>query len=307
MNHSFHVLETVSIGVDWITATVRPGKKSEVLAAMVERWFTNQEHEGNYGKAWKWNGYSGSVTDGVSYGWRDDGFLVRLSGSVALNHWREVARYCDNVSRLDVQVTGLDDSRSADWATLAKASAMFEARIAAGLTQTQLITSTPSGSTFTVGSRSSDRYLRVYNKTAESGGVWPDTCWRWEVEYKAVLANSVCMHLLGKENADNLILSRVWHDFKSWLITVPCPSVGPNWRPMIPICETTDQSRLHWLRRCIRPMIDKMSQAYDVETLSEALGFHWVTDELTGVGAVYMLHGDTIAIEETGSEPSSES
>jgi len=301
--HRFATLETVSIGVDWITATVRPGKKSEVLAAMAERWYLDREDEGWSGKGWKWNGYSGSVTDGISYGWREDGFLVRLSGDVALNHWREVAAYADNISRIDLQVTGRDDAKDNNWAEYGKGCTIMESRVASGMTRTTLTTNTPSGSSFTIGSRSSDRYLRIYDKTAESGGVWPDTCWRWEVEYKAALAHSVTMHLLKRENADNLMVARVWQDFNTWLITVPCPSVGPGWKPYLPTEETTDQRRIQWLRRCIRPMIDKMSQAYDVETLSQALGFHWVTDELTGVGAVYLLHGDTLAIDQTGSEP----
>src|ERR1051325_2372516 len=38
--------------------------------------------------------------------------------------------------------------------------------------------------TVELGSRSSPRYVRVYNKTAESRGEYPPNCWRWEIELK---------------------------------------------------------------------------------------------------------------------------
>jgi DNA relaxase NicK len=303
MQKSSAVLETVSIGVDWMTATVRRGVKATLIMQVVEQWFEDRQNDGYQGSAWKWNGYSGSTTDGISFGRREDGYMIRLSGDVALNHWRMLAKYSDNISRLDLQVTGLDDDKQNDWTLTAKHTSQHEARILAGMTRTTLIMSTPSGSTYSIGSRASDRYLRIYNKTAESGGIWPDTCWRWEIEYKAGLADKVAERLLTTENTDHLILSRVWQDFNQWLITVPCPSVGPGWRPMKVREESSDQKRLQWLRRCIRPMVDKMSQSYDVDTLSQALGFHWVTDDLSGVGAVYLLHGDTLRIDETGDEP----
>jgi hypothetical protein len=50
-------------------------------------------------------------------------------------------------------------------------------------------------------------------------------------------------------------------------------------------------------------MVERMSEAYDVETLSEALGFHWVADDLGGTGAVYVLHGGLLRDDETGALP----
>jgi DNA relaxase NicK len=275
----------------------------KVLSQTAEALFLDRVTDGWTSKSWNWNGYSGSTTDGISFGRREDGFLVRLSGDLAMHNWQRIAALADNITRLDLQVTGLDTENDIDWAVKAKASSANEARIKAGMTRTNLIQSTPSGSTYYIGSRGSDRFLRVYNKTAESNGAWPATSWRWEVEYKAGLANAVAERLSTSENAHHLIHSRVWQDFNQWLITVPCPTVGPKWRPYVPVEETSDQKRLAWLRRCIRPMIDKMSQSYDVETLSQALGFHWITDELAGTSAVYLLHGDTLRIDETGSEP----
>jgi len=306
MQKSSAVLETVSIGVDWMTATVRPGVKATLLMNLVEQWYEDRQNDGYQGSAWKWNGYSGSTTDGISFGRRDDGYLIRVSGDVALNRWRMLGKYADNISRLDLQVTGLDDRLDVDWTQTAKRTSELEARILAGMTRTTLTTSTPSGSTYTIGSRSSERYLRIYDKTAESNGLWPSTCWRWEIEYKAGLADRVAERLLVADRPENMILSRLWQDFSQWLITVPCPSVGPGWRPMQVREESSDQRRLQWLRRCIRPMVDKMSQSFDVTTLSEALGFHWVEDELSGVGAVYLLHGDTLPLDATGDEPLSE-
>jgi DNA relaxase NicK len=303
VNHSFHILPVVDAGVDWLTATVKPGRKMAMLHQLAESWYLDRQEDGWQGKAWRWNGYSGSTVDGISYGKRDDGLIVRLSGQMALNHWATLVLYCDNVSRLDLQVTAQDPVSTNEWHRQAKTECRYDARISGGLTRTSLIDSTPNGGTFTVGSRSSDRYFRIYDKSAESEGEYPARSWRWEVEYKAALANSIAHTLIGKQDQTNAMIARLRADFWSYGITLPVIYVGVGWQPTLFGRVTDDQRRLEWLRRCIRPMVDRMSEAYDVETLSEALGFHWVTDDITGVGAVYLLHGGSVRDDETGSLP----
>jgi DNA relaxase NicK len=303
LNASTQVLEAVDVGVDWITATVRPGSKMKVAGDFVERWYWERQNNGWVGKAWKWNGYSGSTCDGISYGRRDDGFICRLSGSMALNHWKTLALYADNVSRLDLQVTAQDNIGFNDWHRAARTDSRTDARVMGGITKTTMIESTPRGGTFSIGSRSSDRYFRVYDKTAESEGEYPEHCWRWEVEYKAALASSVASGLMTKQSETNAILARIRSDFWAYQVTVPVEYIKPGWKPLFVGRKTDDQRRLEWLRRCIRPMVERMSEAYDVETLSEALGFHWVADDLGGTGAVYVLHGGLLRDDETGALP----
>lgn len=303
MYHNFHILKVLEVGVDWITATVRPGSKMTVVGGMAEKWYLDRQEDGWQGKGWRWNGYSGSTCDGISYGRREDGLIVRLSGVVALMHWRTLASYADNVSRLDLQVTAEDDDLKNLWAHMVKADSRFDARISNGMTKTGLIESTPAGSTFTIGSRSSDRYFRVYDKTAESLGEYPAGSWRWEIEYKGALSNAVSEGLMKLKDTENAVIHRLRQDFFSYGVNLPVNSVPMGWRPAFVGRVTDDQRRLEWLRRCIRPMVDRMSEAYDVETLSNALGFHWVGDTDTGVSAVYLLHDRLGRDDETGTLP----
>lgn len=303
MQNSFHILAVVDAGVDWITATIRPGRKLAMMHTLAEGWYLDRTDDGWQGKAWKWNGYSGSTTDGISYGKRDDGLIVRLSGVMAINHWATLVMYADNVSRLDLQVTGQDDYSTNEWHRHAQGESRYDARIANGMTKTSIREDTPNGATFYIGSRSSDRYYRIYDKSAESGGEYPSRSWRWEIEYKAGLANAVAASLIGRHDQVNALIARLRTDFWSYGVTLPVTYVSPGWRASVFGTVTSDQRRLEWLRRCIRPMIDRMSEAYDVETLSEALGFHWVEDSTTGVAAVYLLHGGPVRDDETGGLP----
>jgi hypothetical protein len=179
--HHYPILES---RVDWITCTCKPGLKAQVLQASAKRWIAAQDALGFRTREFRWSGYLGEATDGVTCGQREDGTILRLSGQAASDHAKSALEFCDNVSRIDVQVTLLAKKNPSDFATLALASASLDPRVVSGITRTSIIRSTPDGSTFYLGSRSSDRYFRVYDKSAESEGLYPDRSGRYEVEYK---------------------------------------------------------------------------------------------------------------------------
>ena len=264
--------KVISAGVDWITATSPTGTRATLLGILARRWRDQHESEGNKVKAWGWEGYVGFTMDSISSGTRHDGTIVRLSGDYAQKRASQVLALADNVSRLDLQVTIQEENPCVNHATRALAAARLDRRVKAGMTKTSLITSTPDGITAYIGTRISQRFYRIYDKCAESGGAYPPGCWRYEAEYKGQRAISVGARLQADKDHNEAVRGVVEQAFGDYGVELPCSPLPRGWRDTSPRTETTDERRLRWLERCIAPCIGRMMESFDRRTVLEALG-----------------------------------
>jgi DNA relaxase NicK len=273
-------------GVDWMTATAGSGARANTLAGRGRAYVEERGTEGYQIKPWFWNGYRGEVVDGCSWGKRDDGVIIRVSASMARRHWKSILVFADNVSRFDIQTTVLDRESKEDLARTAFARAQENSQILNGTVKTAYTVNTPEGSTLTLGSRSSDRFLRLYNKTAETDHEYPNTCWRWEVEYKGRRAYKVANDVNVSKSEAAACHNRVRTCFGSY--GVRCAGEEPTfgWRDAGIVRSTDDQRRLEWVKRCIRPTIGRLVEAYDSETIAKALGL-----------TIYPSSSDPLAVE----------
>jgi hypothetical protein len=282
-----------SAGIDYVTCTTKPGMKDRLIMGLVPRWFAQRESEGYHPAQWSFNSYVGETIDGLSYGQRHDGSIVRLSSEMARIHGRTVLRLANHVSRLDVQVTLTDDCNGMDWAAWADQEARHDKRIESGVTRSSLRHDTPDGAMFTLGSRVSERYYRIYDKSAESKGVWPSGTWRWEVEYKNARAGRVAQHLATDAWSGEACRGLVSDAFADYGIVVPSSPLPRNWRDHSPREETTDERRLLWLETTIRPAVARLREAFSYDRLLTALGLDDV-DLATGEIADEQQKGDDI-------------
>lgn len=277
--HVFPVLES---RIDWLTCTCKPGHKAQILQASADRWIAAQISLGFREREFRWSGYLGDAIDGITCGQREDGTILRLSGQAASHHAKRALEFCDNVSRIDLQVTLVAKDDPSDFAQAALAAASLEARVLSGITRTSIIRSTPKGSTFYLGSRSSDRYFRVYDKTAESNGVYPDRSWRWEVEYKGDRAWRVSQKIRKDGGHPEGIRQIVEQAFYDYGISLPCLALPPTWRDAGIRAETNDQKRLAWLAKTIAPCVAKLREGIPLDTVLDALGLYDTFDPRTG-------------------------
>lgn len=274
-----HVLEC---NVDWMTATVRHGTEQRALARLAEDWLLDRSCEGYRVQGWKWNNYSGSQTDGISFGSRDDGWIIRLSGPMATRHWCTVATWAHNVTRFDLQTTLLSPIGTDEHAAAGFSKLSLDPRVNAGIVTTKYIESTPDGSTLYVGSRTSDRFFRVYDKTAESDGDYPNRSWRYEIEYKGDRAKKVADGVRADRHPTQAIWDCLQTAFTSYGLGIPGDRPGWSWRDAAIAHTSDDIRRLAWLRRCIRPCVSKLTEAFGVDVVLQSLGVIEEIDELTG-------------------------
>ena len=280
--YKLRACSVLECSVDWLTATVSEGSERRRVQLAVEDWAIDRSTEGYRMDRWAWNGYIGSFTDGISFGKRDDGLCVRLSGSMAQRHWATLATWATNISRFDIQSTLLSAEVRDEHASHGFALLSLDPRVTAGIITTKLVEATPSGSTLYVGSRRSNRMFRLYDKTSESSGEYPDRSWRYEIEYKGDRAKRVAGAILADRHETQAIFDCIQSAYGGFGLEVPADRPAWAWRDAGVAHVTDDQRRLEWLGRCIRPCVSKLTEAFGTDTVLAHLGITSHIDELTG-------------------------
>jgi hypothetical protein len=189
------VITVKEVSVDWITASAKDPAICTSLRCLAERITDSQVADGNTRGPWKQYGYAGECTEGISWGGKLGGFLVRLSGFAAAFWWREVLAHAENVSRLDVQVTVQTDPMREHVARDAYRQLCGAGAAGRKGASCSFVVSSGGGSTCYLGRRSSDKYFRLYDKQRESGEPWYAGCWRYELECKNQVAMDLARHL----------------------------------------------------------------------------------------------------------------
>lgn len=268
----------VVCGIDWLTAT-RPGDSwDNPLYALGEALLRLEDPSEARTSPWVWQGYVGGAVAGISVGRRPDGSIVRLSGNAAFTWWAQVMKCCTNVSRIDLAVTvTLDPPEkgiSADaWKSIKKWTC------ATGRPpKYSMFVDSLGGSTFYIGSRSSDYYARLYDKGVESGNAEPGKAWRWEVEVKGDPAKQVAIAVRDASDQAAYIAAYVHDHFSSR----GCP---PRFDRGMALLRNTNphtpadiNSRLEWLASAVRPALYKLSACGYLTEALRALDI----SELTG-------------------------
>lgn len=178
------VITVREVGIDWITATANGLGAAESMACLCERIVRDQQSLGYTTGPWSQYGYTGETINGCSWGRRKHETLIRLSGFVAEYRFDEVAKHADNVSRLDMAVTVRTEPMLENVARDAYRRLLAVGPGGRKGATASYITNSGGGSTCYLGRRSSDKFLRLYDKQRESGDEWYAGCWRYELEVK---------------------------------------------------------------------------------------------------------------------------
>ena len=242
-------------GVDWLTATTQRLVGRDEYRKLAYSVAKSLQAGGNQDKQWLWQGYVGFQISGLTWGERPDSSIMRLSGSLAASYWRDAVRWCDNVSRIDLQTTvhykpfprhlGTDGYRQ-----ILNANEGDEDGPNA-----QLRISTDGGETLYLGKGSSDKYARLYNKASESKEAEYTDCWRYEVEVKNKPAKRIALELLAMGDERPYITTYVWRHFADRNVAPTfSPSLGDG-LVSVPRSRSNDEKRLTWLEFQVYPVV----------------------------------------------------
>jgi len=190
----------LEVGIDYITATTTQRRTATSLDAFGSYLVDTQIVEGHKERGAKLRGYWGRAAGHAAYGRRQDGAYVRLSGALADEHWSQCLQLAENVSRLDLAVTYLPASGpTRELCNLIKQlRKKYTGRWEKA--PVKVFSNLAGPEALALGSRQSNRFLRIYDKGRESGDAYFANSLRAEAELKSETAWSMAQRLDSDEN-----------------------------------------------------------------------------------------------------------
>jgi hypothetical protein len=277
------MVKLLEAGVDWLRVTSDSSRVQSALARIWSGICTEQESDGGILVEAGVLGYTGAKINGQFYGSRSDGTMLNLSGTVAARWYRQVLATGCRVTRLDLQCTVVTDEYDGDFGERQVAAAFKrrEAEQNRNWAKIRLLKGYGEGDTVKVGSRTSGKYGRLYDKQKESNDDRYERCWRYEVEYKDEIAPAVAADLLRADDDTRHIIGVVRGQYDNWGFAPVIPG-GLTVMPPRPGPRTSDtQKTLDWLCIQVRPSIGRLLDAgIERATIIEVLGLSW--DALNG-------------------------
>jgi DNA relaxase NicK len=265
------------VSCDWLTVTAKPQTEADwQLQAVYDGLGRELLALGEEEKAMRAMGYTGSRIGSAFIGNRPDSRIVRVSGPYAHKLLEQLIwlKFEGNITRIDLQATWEFDTDRATHARDQATQVEFyqAANKLSNPPRITLIQGFGNGDTLMVGSRSSEKYVRVYDKTREQARSGPPWLWRYEVELKGSMARAVFEYLKQTTDlarsvlwvvstyCDNSGIIRPWTDESSYEL----PITG---RP-----TTSDEKSLNWLRESVRATVRRLVQHGLAEEVYESLG-----------------------------------
>jgi DNA relaxase NicK len=244
--------------VDWLTATFKDGGKWQAAKIRLQGALSEEAEDGEDIRPFRFQGYSGEQAGRVGYGVRDDGALMRLSGSVSDALLGHLLPLTSNVSRIDLAVTADLTGIPVNPVVEGYKSGREAATHGGTRSDFQIIRHSRKGDTLYTGARTSQRFGRIYNKFSESQLAFYAGCYRWELEAKGKLATRLAIAVADSADRHGAIRTVVHDYYKRLGCTPPWDEHSPDLHISAYRPRTTRLSRLLWLARQVKPVIDKL-------------------------------------------------
>lgn len=263
-------------GVDYLTATAPVHTEADAaLQAVFDAIRFDDMAQGYDEKAARALGTVGQQVGPMYLGSEGTYRMLRISGEWASTAVEMLAMMGGKpkITRIDVQVTVGRIYDVADTAErTAEAVRLWQAENRqASHPKPRLILGYGQGDTFNLGSRSSETYIRVYDKSREQSLEGPPWYWRYEVELKGQRAiqafEMICMSGHTQEACREVV--EAYCDARG----IPLPwGKSTTWEPAeLPRPDTDDEKALTWLKTQVRPTVVRLKKKLGAAYIQEAL------------------------------------
>lgn len=261
--HNLIPVKDLTVAVDWLTVTTSEAEKSATLIHNLFSTVGVSQIIQGISRPWHFCGYHGKAFDGLRYGLRgDDEAIVILSGKAAATYWSKVAPTRGKCTRIDLAVTCALEQADYNVGQRAylDASSAFAGK-------SSVVYNSRGGSTCYIGSRTSQKFARLYDKGAEEG-MQPGELWRYEIELKKPLSEVAVDHLLRAKDPAGWIAQYVWMIFTGRGIKPLFTSTNAQCAIEVEASITSVAQKLQWLSSQVAPTVGRLIvEGYEVEVL----------------------------------------
>lgn len=236
--------------IDWLSATL-PGMAGSIDAAMIaaSEIIPGTAHKWTYAKPMHGYKHAARTIDGVTVmvGREDMGCHISIPGSALaafpggnlapIMISQALVRQSANFARLDVAVDAADSSLDIH----ALRDAFVNGEAETGVKRHRLIESDEGGLTLYIGSPTSTRQLRVYNKAAERrhiGDIPTTDDWiRIELQLRDQHAHTACHMIAALSDVERIVRTLILqfidfptHELWTRIMRGPVAGIGPSYR-----------------------------------------------------------------------------
>lgn len=253
----------IDAGVDWITATCKPGEGVEKLECTALSLAEVEMSLGFYGRPWSGSGYEGFSVGSVTYGTRPDGAVLRLGGVVAQAHFGRVVTIASNVTRIDLQATFRVEGEVGVALTTHYREMRAHAKQFKRAPGVAIFIGRDYSRTIYSGSRQSDRYGRIYDKGAESKLKQFEGSVRYEQEIKGVrsarVASGIVAGMVNRESiATECLRFFAARGCRTRSLLVPTTDSITIVNATVSRRRSDTDRSLAWLDKAVRPSVKRL-------------------------------------------------
>lgn len=267
-----HTIAVQGIGVDWLTVTASEGKQRDLLREYGIELMMADASAKNRVRPFYLRGFEGGGTKSVQVGERGPSVLVRLMGSKADSEWEEALALAQGCSRIDLQVSVRQEPFDRDMAINTWLYAKHQADAEGKPPQLDLYARKYAGSTLYIGDRASRYFARMYDRWAKTHEDADLGVWRYEVECKRERALQVAGLLQSSSDREAFTQGFVANHFARHGV-LPIFEAGQEISVPPLRNDPTDADRsLAWVRRCVKPVLDRLTAWGMAEAVNDALG-----------------------------------
>lgn len=276
------------IGVDWMTLTTKDPQRALEWAEAFSAVAAQEQTRGHKWGDARFFGYVGQSCGHVFYGKRSDGALVRLSSAIAEECGALFSPDACHCTRIDLQVT-VELATAAPYLLERMYEAATEAPKKVGRAVGYTLIKASDGSrTLYVGSRTSARYGRIYDKGMEQTLGQPGKLMRFELEVKDDLADQAVSMLYGNAEADRTILWLLQDFFEQRGIPVLWQTAQLAEGFKVPRIPIDDASSLRWIAGPVAKTVARLMHTVGPDRTVRAM-FGALLDNSTDSGIIDML------------------
>jgi Replication initiation factor len=271
VKYSTPVLEVIEVRADWITATCSPGPGAQSLRNKAMEWEEGAEMLGDKPQPWRGMGYRGYKCGQFRWGEGKEGVMVQVNGFAAGELALTLAHASEHWSRVDYCVTCFDNYQASS--PTHEYAEQLESEVLSGRETAKVtsIVTIGAGSSLYIGSRASGRYLRCYDKHAESPSEYVDGTWRWEVEYKRELSELMRSRTVDGWATQGAIRDLVRAEFRRHKLEVPWQPDDAAAVPMADKRLRDVETTLLWLEKQVGPAARWVASQRDWDSIMTAL------------------------------------